>query len=241
MNSTAPDAVVHCAAETRVDLCQRRRDHAMLVNAEVPGVIAAAAHRLGAKVVFVSSDAVFDGASGGYEEGDPLCPVNVYGESKAAGEKAVAAAAPNHIVVRTNLYGWNGTAARSLAMWVLDRLRADSTVPGFTDVVFNPLFADDLAELLLTLVERDLRGVYHLAASDHVSKFEFGRRIAALFGFDPGRIVPVTFDMADLSAPRPRCTWLNVSKIESVLAAPMPSVDEGLRRFHLREPRPLTR
>jgi dTDP-4-dehydrorhamnose reductase len=233
----APEAIIHCAAETGVDFCEDHPDDAVAVNAEVPGILAAAAHRVGATVIFVSTDAVFDGRRGGYVETDPLAPVGVYARSKALGEQAVAAATSDHVVVRTNLYGWSGTARQSLAEWVLDRLRAGREVPGFTDVVFNPLFTSDLAAFMLTMLERELRGVYHLGATDTITKFEFSRRIATLFGFDPACVVPVTLDSAHLRSPRPQRSWLNVSKIEAALERRMPSIDDGLHRFRQRAPR----
>lgn len=233
----APEAIIHCAAETRVDFCEDHPGDAAVVNTEVPGIVAAAAHRVGATVVFVSTDAVFDGRRGGYVEQDPVAPVSVYGRSKALGEQAVAAATTNHVIIRTNFYGWSATEKQGLAEWILSGLRTGCEVPGFTDVTFNPLFTNDAAAFLLTILEHEMRGVYHLGAADTITKFEFARRIAVLFGFDSARVVPATFDSAHLRAARPQRSWLDVAKIESALEQRMPSIDHGLHRFRQSEPR----
>ena len=134
-----PDVVVHTAALTDVDACEGDPALAHAVNAHAPGVLARAAAEAGARLVHVSTDAVFDGQRGGYTEADPTSPVNVYARTKLDGERAVLAASPDHLVVRTTLFGWNAQPKKSLAEWVLGRLDAGERVPGFTDAVFAPL------------------------------------------------------------------------------------------------------
>jgi dTDP-4-dehydrorhamnose reductase len=104
-------------------------------------------------------------------------------------------------------------------------------VPGFFDVRFCPIMADDLAEILLALLERHLSGIFHVVGSESVSKYEFARRVASAFGFDPNQVVATSMFDAKLIAKRPRDTSLNTAKICAALERSMPNVDTGLRRF----------
>lgn len=231
LSAIRPAVVVHCAAETRVDWCEDHPDEAMQVNVEGTARLSRAAASVGASLLYVSTDAVFDGARGGYTEEDAPRPLNVYARSKWLGELAVRREAPDHLVVRTNLYGWNVSPRESLAEWILDRLRRGEGVPGFQDVVFSPLLVDDLADTLLDMIAGDLRGLYHLGARDAVSKYDFARRLARQFGLDQDLVRPVGIGSAGLRSSRPLVTNLNPARAEAALGRAMPSVEEGLRRF----------
>ncbi|MCJ7707996.1 MAG: SDR family oxidoreductase, partial [Anaerolineales bacterium] len=184
----------------------------------------------------ISTDAVFDGERGGYTEDDEPHPTNVYGQSKLEGEQAVAAAHPEALIVRTNLYGWNAQDKQSLAEWFLSNLEAGKRCRGFTDVWFSPILVNDLGWLLFAMLEVGLTGVYHVAGSECASKYDFGLRLARIFGLDPSLVEPVGVGQAALRARRGRQLCLNVERAERALGASLPTVEEGLTRFRdLRE------
>src|SRR5579884_1488136 len=132
--------VVHCAALTNVDWCEDHPAEAHAVNAAASGRLAAAARAASARFLYVSTDAVFDGrGAGGYREENRPNPLNVYARTKWQGERAVLEAAPDSLVVRTNLYGWNILDRKSLAEWALGLLESGQGLPGFDDVIFSPL------------------------------------------------------------------------------------------------------
>jgi dTDP-4-dehydrorhamnose reductase len=137
-----PAWIVHCAAATNVDWCESHPVECMRVNAEAAGALARAARSIGARLVYISTDSVFDGVSGGYRETDPVSPVNHYARSKASGESAVLDEIPDALVLRTNIYGWNLQSKHSLAEWALARLEGGEVVPGFRDVSFSPLLVN---------------------------------------------------------------------------------------------------
>ena len=227
-----PRWVVHCAALTNVDWCEDHPAEAQEVNAGASGRLAAAARSLGARVVYVSTDAVFDGKlTAGYKEEDTPAPLNVYARTKWLGEKAVLEAAPDSLVVRTNLYGWNVQPKQSLAEWVLSRLEAGVEVPGFDDVVFSPLLANDLGRLILDLMGRGAKGVYHAGAADSCSKYAFAHRLAGEFGFDSAQVLRTSLAATPLRAPRPFNTVLNTRKLSETIGRVPPTVAEGLRRL----------
>jgi dTDP-4-dehydrorhamnose reductase len=226
-----PALVLHCAAATNVDWCESHPQECMRINADAAGALAASAKRLGARFVYISTDAVFDGVSGGYRETDPLAPANWYARGKAAGEAAVLGEMPDALVLRVNIYGWNLQPKHSLAEWVLSRLESAQTVPGFTDTTFAPVLVNDLAGWILRLVELGCSGTFHVASSDRCSKFEFARQIASVFQYDPSLVRESPLNSSALAAPRPRNTWLRTDRIAATFGHAMPSVLEGLERF----------
>ena len=226
-----PASVVHCAAVTDVDWCEEHPDEAYRINAMVPATIAAISSRNNVQLLYISTDSVFDGLRGNYAETDVPQPVNVYAKSKLQGEREVLRENTSAAIARVNLYGWNAQNKQSLAEWVLQQLTFGKPVPGFSDVFFCPILANDVAEITLAMLDQKLTGLYHVVGSQSVSKFEFARQVASLFGLDPAQVTPARAADARLRAQRPRNTSLNTDKVCAALGRSMPDTAAGLRRF----------
>jgi dTDP-4-dehydrorhamnose reductase len=226
-----PSWIIHCAAATNVDWCEEHPGEAEQINTRAAAFLAGLARELTARLVYISTDAVFDGRKGNYSEDDQPSPVNAYARSKLFGEREVLRLCPSALVVRVNIYGWNAQMKLSLAEWMLEQLAAGNEVPGFTDVHFTPMLVNDLAEILLTMLDCDLAGIYHVGGSSRVSKFEFARRVASIFGFRPEQVQQARATEAGLRALRPPDTSLNSGRVSSALGRLMPDVDSGLRKF----------
>ncbi|MFC8599336.1 dTDP-4-dehydrorhamnose reductase [Isoptericola sp. NPDC057191] len=196
------DVVVNCAAWTAVDDAETQEDAAFRVNALGAAHLARAARAAGARVVHVSTDYVFDGRAGTpYAEGAPLAPVSAYGRTKAAGEWAVRAEAPDHLIVRTAwLYGAHGGCfPRTMARLAAER--DELTV--VDDQVGQPTWTRDLADLIVRLVDAGApAGTYHGTASGQTSWCGFTRRIVAGLGTRT-RVTATTSDAFVRPAPRP--------------------------------------
>jgi dTDP-4-dehydrorhamnose reductase len=231
LRGVRPAWVVHCAAMTEVDRAEDHPGEAARGNVQATALLARAAAEAGAVLVYVSTDAVYPGDRGGYAEDDATGPVNEYARSKLAGEDAVRAAGPEHVVARANLFGWNARPRQGLAEWVLGRLEAGAEVPGFADVWFNPLEAAALAETLLDLAAGPHRGTVNAGAADRVSKYGFARMVAETFGFDPGRVRAGSAADVAFRAPRPRDTSMDVSRLAAWLGRTPPTVRAGIERF----------
>jgi len=231
MNLVRPEWVIHCAAATDIDACETEPTQAFRVNRDMAGKVAEAAHAVGARLAHISTDAVFDGERGGYAEDDLPAPINVYARSKLEGEEAVRAACPEALIIRTNIYGWNAVEKKSLAEWFLANLESGKGCRGFADVLVNPLLVNDLGDLLFRMLEAGLRGLYHVAGGDCVSKYEFGVQVARAFDLDPGRIERASVEAGGLRAPRGRRLCLAGRKIEADLGVHLPGVRDGLARF----------
>lgn len=228
-----PSAVIHCAAETRVDLGDTDPDAIRRTNIEGTRHVAEAAAQLDIPFLYVSTDSVFDGQKQGrYVETDEPGPVNEYARTKLAGEREAAALVEKLIVVRTNIYGWRNEGPRSLLQWIVATLEEGLTVPGFVDVTIAPLYVGDAADLLIQLLQSGETGIFHAASSDAVSKFEFARMVALEFGYAPERVIRATVEESALAAPRPRMTALDPQKLQRALRKEMPKVRDGIARAH---------
>jgi dTDP-4-dehydrorhamnose reductase len=237
-----PDLVVHCAAATDIDRCQREPDWAFRLNRDMAEEVAKAALEHEADLIHISTDAIFSSEEMPHDEQEAPSPNNVYGESKLAGEQVVLAAHPAALVVRTNLFGRNLRLGKSsLAEWFLSKFSSGEVVNGFTDVFFSPVLVNDLGELLLECWRRGVDGILHIGGKDCLSKFEFGQRLAVTFGFAPDLVLRSDLAAASLTAPRSRRLCLNCSRAESILGHGMPSLDQGIEHFRKLVPMANTR
>jgi dTDP-4-dehydrorhamnose reductase len=232
ISSYAPDWVIHCAAETNIDRCEADPERAFRLNRDMARWVAQASRASGGRLIFISTDAVFDGLRSDYSEESIPQPINVYGQSKLEGERAISEEDPHAIIVRTNFFGWNAVEKKSLAEWFLTNLETAKVCRGFTDVFVKLLLVNDLVEILLRMLESKCEGIYHVVGKDCVSKYAFGVCLAQVFQLDEGLIQPIEVDQHGLFAPRARNLCLDTSRIRTALGIEMPSLVEGVRRFH---------
>ncbi len=215
------DVVVNCAAWTAVDDAEDREAEAFALNAVAPATLAAAAVRHGARLVHVSTDYVFDGAARSpYPEDAPLAPRSAYGRTKAAGEWAVRAVAPDALVVRTAwLYGAHGGCfPRTIARLAAERGGVDVV----DDQVGQPTWTADVADLLVRLVEVAApAGAYHATSSGQVTWFGFARDVVASAGLDPALVRPTTSAAFVRPAARPAYSVLGHDRLAAVGLAPI--------------------
>jgi len=198
LSSTRPDAVVNAAAYTAVDACESNESLAFAVNADAVGHLAAACELVGAHLVHVSTDYVFDGTlDRPYREDDTTNPQSVYGKSKLAGE---ISAGPTASIVRTSwVCGEHGNNMVKLVL----RLAADPdrALAFVDDQRGHPTFTADLAPALRTLALDRRSGVHHVTNQSAVSWYEFVREVLSAGGHDPDRVSPIA--TVDLHPPRP--------------------------------------
>lgn len=227
-DAISPDLVVNLAAMTDVDACERDPERAERDNAGGPLAVGAAATSVDAAVLHVSTSFVFDGTSPDpYDEDDVPGPLSVYARSKLAGERAVLAASPRNLVVRTDALFGDGIEFASRA---LVRLAAGETVEAIDDRICSPTYLPDLAERLAQVVAAGASGILHLAGSEPSTWFaliERARRVADL----PGTVVGRPIADLRLDAPRPRNSSLTSTRLAALGLAPLPSLDDAIRRW----------
>lgn len=240
VNQLRPDLIIHCAAATDVEWCEKHPDLASTINEDAAVFLAERSSETGAKFVFMSTDSVFDGNSGNYLESDTPNPLNSYAAGKVRTEDAVNRLNPDTLIIRSYFYGHSPSGTRSLLEWVLVRAMAGNTVPGFTDSYFSPITVNDFAGALDSAINANISGILHLGSSNSISKYEFARMVMETYGCDMSLLRPITVDDAGLSANRPRNTSLNVAMLESVWGRTAPSVADGINRLSL-QPNPFAR
>jgi len=232
LSRARPELVVHAAAETDVDKCEINRDLAWSVNAKGTRNIASACGKISVKLVYVSTDYVFDGEKGLYNERDQPNPVNYYGVTKLEGERFVTELCEDYIIVRTSvLYGWHPDRL-NFATWVIDSLKSGKRISVVEDHYNSPTLADNLAEVVLKIVEMGATGVYHIAGSERISRYDFARKTAEVFGLDRSLVTPMKMeDLKVWVAKRPRDSSLSVDKAKHELNVSLLDVREGLQEM----------
>jgi len=232
LRDVEPDVVVHAAAETNVDKCETDRELAWSVNAEGTRNVATACGKFDVRLVYLSTDYVFDGEKGLYREDDEVNPVNYYGVTKLEGERSVRELCESFVIARTSvLYGWHPSRA-NFATWVIDSLRKGERISVVEDHYNSPTLADDLAEMIQRILKIDWSGVYHTAGSDRISRYDFACRITEIFELDKSLVAPIK--MKDLSvwvAKRPRDSSLSVDKVRRELKVSPLGLNEALERM----------
>lgn len=232
LEQTQPDWVIHCAALAIVDACEADPTRARQLNTELPRKLAAHVARGGARLLHISTDAVFDGERGNYTEEDAPNPLSVYALTKLDGERAVAGANPDAAIARVNLFGWSLSGKRSLSEFFFYNLKAGKPVMGFTDVYFCPLLANDLADILLKMLSARLSGLYHAVSSECISKFVFGTALAQQFGLDKRLVIPTLVAQAGLKAARSPNLTLRTERLARALGENLPTISPALERFY---------
>jgi len=227
-----PDWVINCAALANLEVCEAQPDLAEKLNIELPEKLAMNVAKGGARLVHVSTDAVFDGRQGNYSETDQPNPLSKYAESKLEGERVVSSVNPEAIIARVNMFGWSLSGKRSLAEWFLNNISANKNISGFTDVFFCPLLATELSRILLEMLTHGLQGIYHVVSRDCASKYEFGVKLAGLFGYDTSLIQPISFAESNLIAERSLNLTLRADKLTNDLGAPPPDLNSCLEQYH---------
>jgi dTDP-4-dehydrorhamnose reductase len=230
---TKPDAVIHAAAMTRVDECETERDRACRTNIEATNQLAGLCSKLNARMVFVSSDMVFDGLKGNYRESDPAHPVNFYGETKCLAEEEVMRNCPNSVCARTALiYGAPALKGTSFSDQILRHWTEGKAVHLFTDQYRSPILVQQLACALLELAESSFRGILHLGGGERIDRWHFGLELAELKGISQDLILPVKMDELSSGAKRPRDASFDSSLAKSLLRTRLDGFREGLRRAY---------
>ncbi|NTW49117.1 MAG: dTDP-4-dehydrorhamnose reductase [Chlorobiales bacterium] len=227
-----PDYIINAAAFTNVDACEREKEASWKANVTAVENLIAGARLVKAKVVHVSSDYIFDGKTGPYDEAQPPNPLSYYGRGKLAAENVIRNSGEHWAIIRTMvIYGIASKAKKNFAMWLAEELSQGRPVRVVTDQIGNVTLADDLARGIYILVCKEKRGVYNMAGADILSRFEFAVKLAKVFGYDPNLISPIKTCDLNQPAARPLRSGLITLKAETELGVHFLTSEESLRLF----------
>ncbi len=224
-----PSFIINCAAYTAVDKAETERDIAMRINGDAAGYLAAAANAVGARIVHISTDYVFNGTSSDpYNEDDTTDPVNFYGETKLAGERNLVSADPDAIIIRTAwVYSEFG---HNFVKTMLRLMKERSVVSVVNDQVGSPTYAADLAAVILQIISSDkwVPGIYNYSNEGRISWFDFATEIRKMAGLSC-EVNPVPSSGYPTPAKRPSFSLLNKQKIISEYGVVVPGWKESLQ------------
>lgn len=231
ISQTEPDVVIHTAAAVNVDECEENPQWAYKLNEEVTKNLADICNELKIKLLYISSDAVFDGENEKlYVETDEVNPLNVYAKTKLGGEKYVLNYDRN-LVFRTNIYGQNIQDKKSFGEWIVSALEEGKTLNMFEDIDFSPILVSDLAEIIYKALEADLCGLYHVCATGCISKYEFGIKMKEIFDLHTGAINRSQSGTMHFKAKRSKHMGMSNEKIQKELGIKIRTPEESIREF----------
>lgn len=231
VESTKPDVIIHLAAMTNVDLCETQKDLATKINAKATAVIAEQAKKLGAFLVYVSTDYVFNGEKGMKKESDNTEPIDHYGKSKLEGEKAVEEIATKWCIARTSTpYGIH-PKKKSFPIFIAENLKAGIPLDIITDQYTSPTHVPNLSRMLIEISSRKIQGILHVSGATRVSRYDMAEMVAGKLNLDKKLLRTTSMGNMNWTAKRPKDSSLDVSKAASLLKEKPMTIQQGLDLF----------
>ena len=230
ISESKADAVIHCAAYTAVDAAEDNVDLCRKINGEGTRNVALACQATGAKLMYISTDYVFDGqGTRPWEPDDSRSPLNVYGQTKYEGELAVEELVEKFFTVRI---AWVfGVAGKNFIKTMLRLGKERGAVSVVDDQVGSPTYTYDLARLLVDMIQTDYYGRYHATNEGFCSWYEFACEIFRQAGMDEVKVTPVSSDQFPVKAVRPANSRMSKAKLEENGFEPLPTWQDALKRY----------
>lgn len=215
-----PDVIIHAAASDR-------SEDMVTTNLAASRHIAEAAQAIGCRLIALSTDMVFDGRNPPYREEDPPTPLSPYGKVKAANEQFFRARGGNCLIVRTSLI-YDLAPENRQVRWMQETIASGQRVKLFVDEIRQPIWAWNLAEILLELAESDQKGLLNVAGPQAMSRWEYGCTLLRALGYSPHEVA-IAVRAADVAPQRPRDLTLCLDKARAILKTPLLPLDEALQ------------
>jgi dTDP-4-dehydrorhamnose reductase len=223
-----PDFIVHTAAFTNVDLSEKMREEAWRINVKGVEYIAEAARAIDASIIHISSDYIFDGKDGPYDENAVPNPIGYYGRTKLASENVLKISGTFYTILRTNvLYGTAINSRPDFVRWVIDSLTNNEEIKIVEDQINNPTFIDDLVQAINKVIEFRKTGIYNIGGNEFLSRYEFTNRIAEFFNLNQKLIIPISTNELNQPARRPLKSGLLTLKAETELGYKPHTINES--------------
>ena len=229
-----PDVVVHAATLTDVDKCELNKELAWKINVEGTKNIVEAANNTDSFLIYISTDYVFNGEKGNYNESEQPAPINYYGLTKLKAEELVKTRAEYFIARPSVIYGSTPAAGKvNFALWLIETLQKGEHVKIITDQWNTPTLNTNLAEMTLEIVERRLAGTFHLCGATRLNRFEFAQQIAKEFDLDKSLIDSALSSQFTWPAKRPMDSSLDTTKAQKTLKNKPLDMNEALKQLKL--------
>lgn len=228
LSEIKPNLVIHTVGLTNIETCEKNPQLAEYINVKLASNIATVSKNLDIKFVFISTDQLFEGKASMYNEMETVVPLNIYGSTKAKAEKEVLDIHQEAMIIRTNFYGWGTTYRHSFSDFIYYQLKNKQPVELFFDVFYTPILIEKLVEIIEKLVALNCYGIFNIVSEDRISKFDFGIKIADVFGFNHSLISPVSINTRNDLVMRPADMSLNNEKTTKLLEGALGKVSSHL-------------
>jgi dTDP-4-dehydrorhamnose reductase len=223
-----PDVVIHSAALTDVEKCEVDPQLANSLNVKATEVIAKEVEKISSYLMYISTDYIFDGKTGLYEETDSTNPLNNYGKTKLLGEKFIENETSKWSIIRTSTPFGVHPFKKTFPVWVYENLKINKKINILEDQFTSPTYVPNLSKMILEITSRSLEGFFHLSGSTKISRFEFAKMIATKLNLDLSLLNPVKIDTMPWKANRPLDSSLNISKINAILKTKPYTIKQSL-------------
>lgn len=231
IDTIRPELIIHTAGLTNVEICEKNPKFAQNVNTTSAKFIAKIAKERNIKMVHISTDHLFQGTDQYVREDHQVDPLNVYGITKANAEKAILEINPDALIVRTNFYGWGPSYRKSFSDIIIETLRKGNTINLFNDVYYTPIVIEKLVEYINDLLAKQAMGIYHVVADERVSKFQFGMKLAQIFGLDASLIRESSLVNVPDLVRRPLDMSLSNEKAAAKIGRSLGTIEEHLQHL----------
>ena len=224
-----PDIIINTAAFTNVDGCESERELSWKVNVDSVKNFIIASRACSAKIIHISTDYIFDGKTGNYDEQSKPNPLSYYGKSKLAAENALTASGVDFAIVRTMIiYGTGKNLRPNFAVWLAGMLSEKKPVKIVDDQFGMPTMADDLGWGLVKIVELGKSGIYNICGSEYLNRYDFALKLAGVFGYNENLIKPIKTSDLNQAAVRPVNSSFILLKAQTDLGLKTLNVTDGL-------------
>ncbi len=221
-----PDWTIHCGAVSNPDTCETNMETAWETNVIGTKNIVDACNRSKSKLIFISTTYVFDGNKGLYKEDDIINPINFYGKTKLIGEW-LTNTIEHSVIIRTSALLSN--KQRSIFNWIINSLEKGE-ITAAVDLIESPTLVSELSEAIIKTTEKDLNGIYHMAGSERISRYDLMRKVAKTFNFNENLVKPIYSKEIGFKSQRPKDTSLDVSKAKKI-GIHFSNMDEATRKL----------
>ena len=227
-----PDIIIHTAALTLVDLCEKEKELAYKINIIGTENVVEFARERQAKLVYISTDFVFDGKRGNYIENDTPNPINYYGFTKLKGEEASLSYGKS-LVIRTSIFGLNPSGSKPGIEGIIKDAENGKKISAPFDIFYSPISANSLAKIIFQLVEEGASGIYHVGSKEKISRFDFFNLLFGALRLPHNNLLPIAFDeySKGKNAPRPKDVSLRSLKVVKDFNIDLPDIESDIENI----------
>jgi dTDP-4-dehydrorhamnose reductase len=231
LSSMSQCTVIHCAAITSIDDCEKNPHYAYKINVSISENLAHICYELGFKFVHISTDHLFSGLYPFSTESSKISPLNVYANTKAIAEGKVLNKNPEALVVRTNFYGWGASYRNSFSDFLINAIREKKGVYLFTDIFYTPIYTRSLIECVHILLTTNFKGVFNIVGNERVSKYQFGKEIFKTFSGNMDLITKVQYKKQTNLVSKPLEMSLSNNKLLDSLGIDMKNLEDQIEQL----------